>query len=397
MRRSGTSSVCQALSLLGVSFGESKNLIPPDEHNPEGYWELASLNASHRIFNSSLNTIHPAVDPLPADWQERPGSPIFVAGAAKALREAKSGVKGVFGWKALEGSQSIPFIEAYSWEADVEPAYLVCVRHPLEVGHSESRANGTPVAQSIGSWMAYTLGALGDAPADRRHVLIVERFRQDPRKSLTPIVSALGLEPSEAQWQAAVASVKAEMMKQPDAAHETPDLMKRLYEIAQAIADQDGTAEERLKDCRREWDSIRECIERPAITEAPLRASWTRGAETKRLEIPYRVQQSWMTLRIDSTVLPGSELAVGIYPAPALIWLKSAIWKAGEQEWPAAATPGTKCRMGEQCGMRVGLVLGAPDQFRFTAPAAKGPFTLELEILVQLSGQITSDAISILG
>jgi hypothetical protein len=43
MIRSGTSSLCAALSKLGVYLGDEAALFPPDENNKSGFFEGAEL------------------------------------------------------------------------------------------------------------------------------------------------------------------------------------------------------------------------------------------------------------------------------------------------------------------------------------------------------------------
>lgn len=70
MHRSGTSATAGVLSHLGVNFG--RDLMPPSNANPKGYFEAMPVVKAHDRIMRQMGARWSSSKPFPADWTKKP-------------------------------------------------------------------------------------------------------------------------------------------------------------------------------------------------------------------------------------------------------------------------------------------------------------------------------------
>ncbi|MDR3690874.1 MAG: hypothetical protein P4L46_15960 [Fimbriimonas sp.] len=400
MRRSGTSSVCIALNRLGVSFGAEEQCHAGNAFNEEGFWEHKALTGIHRTFRMSLNLIAVDCDPMPVDWRERPACEFFVSRAVRCLEEHFLPIAGPWAWKDPDASLALPFVYEVGQRLGFVPQLLICVRHPYDVARSELRRKNVPELESVGNWLAHTLGALAGSRGRRRHVSLFADFLADPRRALTPTVVALGIVPTDAEWEQAIASVRRDLVhSQSDHAllDRYPPLVKKVYDLCRlAASDPQSDIDDEIDRCSEEFQAYRQMTQRPALDEAVLGAMWERGLESRNTQIAYRPTGSWQMVRIETGALPASPVQLYLYPLPANVWIRRATWRHGEHATEGVVESGRSGNLREQFGLSCVSIIHGPDQVVVRTPAAKGPFALELEFLVESNNFVIGDTYRVL-
>jgi hypothetical protein len=161
MHRSGTSLITRLVNLLGPAVCRDEDLLLGGTMNPRGHWESKSLLR----FNDRL------LRELGGSWfcppllGQREVSPMLRRHASDALATLQAAhPQRPWVWKDPRTCVLLPF-----WSAVLEQrvAYLLVVRHPLEVSDSLARRNRFTPLFSLALWERYTrqamLGAAGRA------------------------------------------------------------------------------------------------------------------------------------------------------------------------------------------------------------------------------------------
>ena len=395
MRRSGTSSISLVLHGLGVSFGDESQLFRGNEFNEEGYWEHRALCAVHRKFRMSLSLRAVDCDPTPDDWLELPASASFVERGVRCLRDFFFNIRGPWAWKDPDASLALPFVYEVSRIAGFMPYLLVCIRNPFDVARSEERRKGIPELETVGAWLAHTLEALRGSKGRPRSVALFSDFLSDPRRSLEPAVAALGMAPSDKEWESAIASIRRELVHSradDDVLDKYPPLVKRVYELcARAAKGFDDGLEEEIEACYREFESYRGMLWRPVLEEATLGALWERGSGSEVTRLNYRPSRSWQTVVVETGALPGNPVQLFLYPLPANVWIRKATWHHQGQATEAKLEAGRSGNLWARFGLTCVSVIHGPDHLVVKTPAAKGPFSLELEFLIESNNLVTGE------
>jgi len=159
MHRSGTSLVTRLVSLLGLALCREDDLLVGRKANPRGHWESRSL----MTFNDRL------LDELGAAWFCPPSlgtdelSRLLDRHGAEALaRLQDTHRQRPWVWKDPRTCALLPF-----WSATLggRAAYVLVLRHPLEVADSLARRDGYSPLLGVALWERYTrlamLGAAG--------------------------------------------------------------------------------------------------------------------------------------------------------------------------------------------------------------------------------------------
>ena len=396
MCRSGTSSVAGALAEWGVSFGKSEQLYAADAHNETGYWEHKYVNAANRKFHQSLNLRSLDSEPIPEDWLDRPMSNTFTNGMVNVLRTHFDGLPD-WGWKDPQASTLIPYVREVYQRLSIEPKLIICVRNPLNVARSQAKRQGSPERQTIGAWLLNTLAALKDSKDISRRVVLYESLLADPIAALKPIAEMIGLHPTENQVDAVLKHVN------PSLSHGTslesdlsgyPSIVSRTYELCRSVSDAPETLDteqfhEELNQLWSEWLTWHDLLERSEMGEVNFSLSWERRGEIQVQDSTYRPNKHWQTVRCTSKALPGSRVSLVVYPLPAIIWVRKAVWRQGESEMPVQLLPGRHGQLDSHEGLQRIWVFHGTEQAAVQSPVAKGSFELELEILVETSSLIT--------
>lgn len=156
MHRSGTSLVTRVFSLLGANL--PSDLLPPTEHNSEGYWESSGLISVHDEMLSALGSSWHDMGPLPAFWENENFIRPYRAKIVEAL-STSFGDAGFFVVKDPRISRFVPLINSSLTELGAVPKFVIAVRNPLEVSASLKARDQFSFCKSLLLWLDHTLCA----------------------------------------------------------------------------------------------------------------------------------------------------------------------------------------------------------------------------------------------
>lgn len=182
--RSGTSAAARALNLCGAALPE-RVIAPRLGINPKGFWEAEAVTdldvrLMHQL-GADWNTIDVAVP------RDGPLVDEFV-GQARELLAREYGDAGLILIKDPRISMLAPLWHRTLVASGYRPAYLVAVRHPLEVARSFEGQGDMPLAAGLVLWHAYmqrveTFAAGVDADvAWLRYTALLNDWRQALRR-----------------------------------------------------------------------------------------------------------------------------------------------------------------------------------------------------------------------
>jgi glycosyltransferase involved in cell wall biosynthesis len=168
VHRSGTSLSARILSDLGLRLGDQ--LLPGHRDNPEGFWEHAGIIAETREMENLLG-INPfrgerLVPPSNIWWAEKPFADSFHR--LKSVIQKETSKSGMFGFKDPRTLLLLPMWQAVFNELEVNPHYIVLMRHPAAVAGSINKRNGLSTKHGEFIWrnhLSFGLAHLESAPS----------------------------------------------------------------------------------------------------------------------------------------------------------------------------------------------------------------------------------------
>lgn len=198
MHRSGTSALTRALNLLGVDLGPAQDLLEPKEDNPDGFWENRHLVRAHDDLIARMGgrwDDPPLLDDLLTiddidDWVRRCADVVAHFGGD------------VPGFKDPRASLFLPLWKAIWPNARV----VLSVRDPRAVALSLEKREGFDVEKSARLWLRYNSEAL--SAETQPTVVFFEELLTDPGQTMRSLSEALGLNPSPAAFDEAVATIR---------------------------------------------------------------------------------------------------------------------------------------------------------------------------------------------
>ena len=158
MHRSGTSAITRALNLLGAYIGPTEKLLPPQEDNPEGFWEHEAIVDFHLRLLRTLDRSWYSTMPLPERWWERPEIEPY-RHELIALLEQEFAAQRLWMWKDPRTSLVLPLWNDVLRQLDVDVHYVICLRNPLDVAASLQRRDGFSQKKSLALWQLYNVSA----------------------------------------------------------------------------------------------------------------------------------------------------------------------------------------------------------------------------------------------
>jgi hypothetical protein len=392
--RSGTSMVAGAVERSGVFFGKKDELYSGDAHNEGGYYEHRRLNAIVRKFLLSLNLPTYGVDPIPADWRERPASEDMLSKLSATLSRTFSNHT-VWGWKDPQLSTLMPFALDAINELGIKPRVVICVRDPMEVALSQERRTGENRLQTLGEWLLATLAALRDSRGLNRTIVCHDRFLKDPHASFASLCKDLDLGPFDSQLKDAVAWIQPGLTHRKERSESgNLEILNQTYELCLRANTEPsrfraGDFDDEIEGIWRTWVQVRGLFSRPPLAEAIFTMAWHRAGELQKADQRFVPSRSWQTVRLTTNALPNSNCSITFYPLPAVVWLRRVAWHHGNGETATKLLAGENGSLGEEFGkQRVWLMHGA-EQATVITPEFKGPFELEIEFLVETGNVIT--------
>jgi hypothetical protein len=195
MHRSGTSLVTRLVSLLGLAVCRDEDLLVGYKGNPRGHWESQSLiDLNDRLLDELGGTwfCPPALDAQRTARILRRHGPQALDGFLQAHPQRP------WVWKDPRACVLLPF-----WSAVLakRAAYVLVVRHPLEVSDSLARRNGCSPQFSLALWERYTRQAMLGAAGRPMMVCTYDEVLTDPVdwcERLLSFLAQAGVAPADA-------------------------------------------------------------------------------------------------------------------------------------------------------------------------------------------------------
>jgi hypothetical protein len=191
--RSGTSALARVLNLCGAALAE-RLMAPRLEINPRGFWEAESIVDLDAQMLRLLGVDWKRIDfTLP---QEGPLVDEFLAGAREILETEYRSAR-IIVIKDPRVCLLAPLWHRALQGSGYRAAYLVSVRHPLEVARSLARSlrayGGMPIEQGLAVWESYMQRAEAFvATVDARTVHVAyEELLNDWRRTVRRIARQL--------------------------------------------------------------------------------------------------------------------------------------------------------------------------------------------------------------
>ncbi len=191
MHRSGTSALSGALALLGLDAG--RDLAPADPAiNARGYWEHSGIVCIHNALLDELGSSWEDCRPLPEGWSSLPGVAPFRAALIAQLR--RDFADSPF-WllKDPRLCRLLPLWLCILAELDCRPAFVLNIRHPLEVAQSLKARDGISAERACLLWMQHFLESERATRGHPRALVAYPRLLADWRGEARRLVQELGL------------------------------------------------------------------------------------------------------------------------------------------------------------------------------------------------------------
>ena len=190
MHRSGTSAVAGILNKLGVSLGS--RLMEANEYNEKGYFENSYVVD---INNEILETLDSSWDDLfwdEEDWWKRPQLSIHREKVIDII-EKEFGSTALFSIKDPRICLLLPFWTSIIQELNIEPVFIITVRHPMEVAESLRSRDGFSIQKGLLLWMNYMLDVEHSSRDFRRTFVSFDAFLTDPVEAINRISTSLNV------------------------------------------------------------------------------------------------------------------------------------------------------------------------------------------------------------
>jgi GT2 family glycosyltransferase len=156
MHRSGTSALAGMLHHLGIVLGEQ--LMPPSPDNPRGYWEHSEIVAiNHRVM-ATMGWAWDDIRPLPAEFESGEAAQLARRDIAAILHRDFSGSQ-LWGLKDPRLCRLMPLWTSVFAARQIEPRYLLALRHPLDVMASLSSRDGIGAERAGLLWLWHVIEA----------------------------------------------------------------------------------------------------------------------------------------------------------------------------------------------------------------------------------------------
>jgi len=186
MHRSGTSALAGALEAMGFEVGPHNDIMPADDANPDGYFELHSIVRANDDLLAHFGGRWDSPPDFAPDWVEDVVAIEFVDAARTALGE-------LFGSERylLKDPRISILLPLWRRITNDQGCAIVIVRDPLEVAASLTKRNGLPTLTGLALWAAYHRAMLRDLQGARVHVCNYADLIENPVEVLTDIAASL--------------------------------------------------------------------------------------------------------------------------------------------------------------------------------------------------------------
>jgi len=190
MHRSGTSAITRGLLALGVDLGD--NLMPAAPGvNEKGFYEDMEINRLNIELLNAFGSDWDALSILPEALFHRENLAPFKLRAVELLR-TKMG-RQPFAFKDPRIGRLLPFWRSVFRRLDVEPIYIVAIRHPMSVALSLQMRDGFDTEKSHYLWLEHILPAILETSDAARVIVDFDLLMADPNAQLQRLAQRLSL------------------------------------------------------------------------------------------------------------------------------------------------------------------------------------------------------------
>ena len=189
MHRSATSSLMRVCNLLGVRLVGDQ--MPPDQDNPQGYWEPTEVVNAHELLLADLGRSWHDRRPLPPGWLETNAAERWRARILDVIAADCKGVA-VWGLKDPRLCRLLPLWIQIVERLDSKPYVLHLFRHPDQVAASLRNRDSYPVDTPYELWLRYVMDMERDSRPYPRAFISYEALLADWRGVLTAAAEQMG-------------------------------------------------------------------------------------------------------------------------------------------------------------------------------------------------------------
>jgi hypothetical protein len=171
--RSGLTPLTGCLRLLGVK--------PPEHHIDAGTID--------QLLFQDLDHLPLTAAPMPENWLRSDAGRTAGERIKGLLRKIAESKKSTFIFDPLL-CRVLPLWQAYLTQAEVDPVFVLMIRHPFEAAHSLAKAENLDPAQAKLVWLAYARAAQGALAGKFFHLVTYDQLLADPIAALQAVLSS---------------------------------------------------------------------------------------------------------------------------------------------------------------------------------------------------------------
>jgi hypothetical protein len=172
----------------------SQDLLPADEANEAGYWESQKIMEIHQIILKELNCDwHNPPLSLPTEWLRRPKIQELKSNLLEFVCSECERTEKIWGFKDPRTAILLPLWEEIFDELQLEPLYILTVRHPGSVASSISKRNRLARSHSHALWLKTNLDILSYAGNNLRAIVDYDRWFDSGFEQARTLLNSLDL------------------------------------------------------------------------------------------------------------------------------------------------------------------------------------------------------------
>jgi hypothetical protein len=172
------------LNLLGCDL--PKNLVPPNENNPNGYWESEELISLNNEILALTGSSWQDLDHIAPNWFSSPEAEELHARAQEFL-DKEFADSNLFVLKDPRICKILPFWITVFEASAIKPHVILPIRHPLETTSSSFKMKGLNSTFSQLLWLNYVLEAEYSSRGQLRCFTSYDNLLQNWQKVATKI------------------------------------------------------------------------------------------------------------------------------------------------------------------------------------------------------------------
>lgn len=190
MHRSGTSLTANFLNSIGVDLGQ--DLLPADEWNAGGYWESKKIYEIHEMVLQELNcNWHNPPMSLPDNWWRTAKIQEIKGLLLEFVRSECKRTEKIWGFKDPRTAIVLPMWQEVFDELQLEPLYILTIRHPGSVAASLSKRDLFSFSYSQALWLKTNLNVLLYTGTNLRAIVDYDRWFDSGLEQARTLIDSL--------------------------------------------------------------------------------------------------------------------------------------------------------------------------------------------------------------